>query len=44
MNLLIRKGMIAATGLFLCIFLVVHLSANFILLLPEETARGMYNA
>lgn len=36
--------MIAATGLFLCIFLVVHLSANFILLLPEDLARGLYNA
>lgn len=36
--------MIGATGLFLCIFLIVHLSANLILLLPEETARKMYNA
>ncbi len=36
--------MIAATGLFLCIFLIVHLSANCILLLPEEMARGMYNS
>ena len=34
----------AATGLFLCIFLIVHLSANCILLLPEETAREMYNS
>jgi len=40
----LRKGIIAATGLFLCVFLVVHLSANAILLLPEETARGLYNA
>ncbi len=39
----LRKGVIAATGLFLCIFLIVHLSANAILLLPEETARGLYN-
>ena len=36
--------MIAATGLFLCIFLIVHLSANCILLLPEEMAREMYNS
>ncbi len=34
----------ALTGLFLCLFLIVHLSANCILLLPEEMARGMYNA
>ncbi len=44
MNLFFRKSMIAATGLFLCLFLIVHLSANCILLLPEETARGMYNS
>lgn len=36
--------MIAATGLFLCIFLIVHLSANCILLLPEDIGRNMYNA
>ncbi|MEO0330572.1 MAG: succinate dehydrogenase cytochrome b subunit [Bacteroidota bacterium] len=40
----LRKGVIAATGLFLCLFLVVHLSANCILLLPEDVARGVYNA
>jgi succinate dehydrogenase / fumarate reductase cytochrome b subunit len=40
----LRKTILALTGLFLCIFLVVHLSANFILVLPEETARGLYNA
>lgn len=44
MNLFIRKSMIAATGLFLCLFLIVHLSANCILLLPEEIAREMYNS
>ncbi len=44
MNLFFRKSIIAATGLFLCLFLIVHLSANCILLLPEETARGMYNS
>ena len=36
--------MIAATGLFLCLFLIVHLSANCLLLLPEESARSWYNA
>lgn len=40
----LRKTILALTGLFLCIFLVVHLSANFILVLPEETARGLYNS
>ncbi len=34
----------ALTGLFLCLFLIVHLSANCILLLPEEMARGLYNS
>lgn len=44
MNLFFRKGIIAATGLFLCLFLIVHLSANCILLLPEEMAREIYNS
>jgi succinate dehydrogenase / fumarate reductase cytochrome b subunit len=35
---------IAGTGLFLCIFLVVHLSANCILLLPKDVAKGIYNS
>lgn len=39
-----RKSVIAATGLFLCIFLIVHLSANSLLLLPESIARGIYNS
>lgn len=42
--LFFRKTIIALTGLFLCVFLIVHLSANCILLLPEEMAREMYNA
>ena len=42
--LFFRKTMIAATGLFLCLFLIVHLSANCILLLPEDMAREMYNS
>ncbi|WP_422081597.1 succinate dehydrogenase cytochrome b subunit [Ulvibacterium sp.] len=40
----LRKTIIALTGLFLCIFLIVHLSANSILVLPEEMARGLYNS
>jgi succinate dehydrogenase / fumarate reductase cytochrome b subunit len=39
-----RKATIALTGLFLCIFLIVHLSANCILLLPEAVAREAYNS
>lgn len=44
MSMFFRKSVIAATGLFLCIFLIVHLSANALLLLPEATARGLYNS
>ncbi|MFD1615324.1 succinate dehydrogenase cytochrome b subunit [Gelatiniphilus marinus] len=39
-----KKSIIALTGLFLCIFLIVHLSANCILVLPKDTARTLYNA
>ncbi|PRX55420.1 succinate dehydrogenase cytochrome b subunit [Flagellimonas meridianipacifica] len=39
-----RKSIIAITGLFLCLFLIVHLSANSILVLPQEVARGLYNS
>ena len=39
-----RKSIVALTGLFLCLFLVIHLSANCILLLPEVMARGIYNS
>ena len=42
--LFFRKNIIAATGLFLCLFLIVHLSANCILLLPEDMAQEMYNS
>ncbi|WP_299275352.1 succinate dehydrogenase cytochrome b subunit [uncultured Psychroserpens sp.] len=42
--LFFRKTIIAATGLFLCVFLIVHLSANCILLLPEDIARDLYNS
>lgn len=43
-KLIIRKTILALTGLFLCIFLIVHLSANALLLLPQETAQPLYNA
>ena len=42
--LFFRKSVVALTGLFLCVFLIVHLSANCILLLPEAIARDLYNA
>ncbi len=35
---------VAVTGLFLCLFLIVHLSANCILFLPESIARELYNS
>ena len=38
-----KKSIVALTGLFLCIFLVVPLSANCILLLPEHIAKDLYN-
>lgn len=44
MNLLFQKIIIALTGLFLCLFLAVHLSANFILLWPQEISQDMYNS
>lgn len=45
MNVLFyRKSIIAATGLFLCVFLIVHLTANALLILPEHIARAMYNS
>lgn len=44
MSLIIRKSLISLTGLFLCLFLVVHLSANLLLLLPPASAQTAYNA
>lgn len=44
MSMFFRKSVIAGTGLFLCIFLIVHLSANSLLLLPESMARNLYNS
>lgn len=42
--LFFRKSIVAGTGLFLSLFLIVHLSANCLLLFPEHLARGWYNA
>jgi succinate dehydrogenase / fumarate reductase cytochrome b subunit len=41
--LFFRKTLVALTGLFLSLFLIVHLSANALLLFPEEWARPSYN-
>ena len=43
-SIIVRKYIIGLTGLFLCVFLIVHLSANLILLWPEATASYAYNA
>ena len=40
---LFRKNLMALTGLFLCVFLVVHLAGNLQLLLPEERAMTQFN-
>ena len=41
--IIFRKTILAITGLFICIFLIAHLGANFLLLLPSDKARIMYN-
>ena len=38
-----RKNLMALTGLFLCLFLVIHLLGNLQLLLPEHEARWQFN-
>ena len=43
MNLIWRKIWVASTGLFLCIFLMVHLSVNSLLLLPEPSSVQLCN-
>lgn len=40
---LIRKNLMALTGLFLSLFLVIHLAGNLQLLLPEERATVQFN-
>jgi succinate dehydrogenase / fumarate reductase cytochrome b subunit len=42
-NSLVRKNLMALTGLFLCFFLVIHLAGNLQLLLPVERAHTQYN-
>ena len=36
-----RKNLMALTGLFLCLFLVIHLFGNLQLLLPVEERPGL---
>lgn len=40
---LTRKNLMALTGLFLCVFLVIHLLGNLQLLLPGEEASESFN-
>ncbi len=42
-NSVVRKNLMALTGLFLCLFLVIHLAGNLQLLLPVERAQIQYN-
>jgi succinate dehydrogenase / fumarate reductase, cytochrome b subunit len=42
-NSISRKNLMALTGLFLCLFLVIHLAGNLQLLLPPERAQTQYN-
>jgi len=41
---LMRKTLMALTGLFLCFFLVIHLLGNLQLLMPAEQARVSFNS
>lgn len=41
---LLRKLLMALTGLFLCVFLVIHLLGNLQLFLPKEIAQQQFNA
>jgi succinate dehydrogenase / fumarate reductase cytochrome b subunit len=38
-----RKNLMALTGFFLCLFLVIHLFGNLQLLLPADVARWQFN-
>ncbi|AOM77548.1 succinate dehydrogenase cytochrome b subunit [Pedobacter steynii] len=40
---LMRKTLMALSGLFLCFFLVIHLLGNLQLLMPEEQAKESFN-
>lgn len=41
---LLRKNLMAVTGLFLCFFLVIHLAGNLQLLLPAAHASDSFNS
>ncbi len=43
MTTILRKNLMAITGLFLCLFLVVHLLGNLQLLMPPEEASTSFN-
>jgi succinate dehydrogenase / fumarate reductase cytochrome b subunit len=43
MTTIIRKYLMALTGLFLCLFLVIHLAGNLQLLLPPERSVLQFN-
>ena len=43
LHTLSRKNLMALTGFFLCLFLVIHLFGNLQLLLPAEVARWQFN-
>ena len=43
LSTLMRKTLMALTGLFLCFFLVIHLLGNLQLLLPAAQARESFN-
>jgi succinate dehydrogenase / fumarate reductase, cytochrome b subunit len=44
MNTLVRKILMAATGLFLCFFLLIHFLGNTQLFLPPELAQESFNS
>ena len=44
LSTLMRKTLMALTGLFLCFFLVIHLLGNLQLLLPAEQAKASFNS
>ncbi|SHF20066.1 succinate dehydrogenase cytochrome b subunit [Pedobacter caeni] len=44
LSTLLRKTLMALTGLFLCFFLVIHLLGNLQLLMPPEQAKESFNS
>ena len=43
MSSVARKSLMALTGLFLCVFLLVHVLGNSLLFLPADAARPQFN-